>query len=91
MNWPDLCQTGREQSPIDLSDMQENSMLSLDLQGYVDLDGTVINKGTTWQFDFDDRTSDAMMTLVRGNGEVQFWKPLQFHFHAPSEHTIGGR
>ena len=48
MNWPDLCQTGKEQSPIDLSDMQENSMLSLDLQGYKDFSGSVINKGTTF-------------------------------------------
>ena len=92
MNWPDLCQTGKEQSPIDLSDMKENSMLSLDLQGYEDFSGSVINKGTTFQVDFEkDSNPDAMMTLVRGDGEVQFWRPLQFHFHAPSEHTIGGR
>ena len=91
MNWGDLCQYGREQSPIDLSDMQENSMLSLDLQGYKDWSAQVKNLGTTWQVNFEDSQPDAMMTLVRGDGEVSFWKPLQFHFHAPSEHTIGGR
>ena len=31
------------------------------------------------------------MTLTRADGTESKWKPAQFHFHAPSEHTIGGK
>jgi carbonic anhydrase len=90
-DWGELCQTGREQSPVDLSDLTQNHYLSLDLQGYADFAGRVYNLGTTAQVNFDEQNADARMTLVRGDGSVSEWVPLQFHYHAPSEHTIGGR
>ena len=49
--------------------------------------------GTTLQFYMGEPTVDscAKMILTRADGEkIEYW-PWQFHFHAPSEHTIGGQ
>ena len=89
-NWPDLCQTGMQQSPIDLMEFEPSDRLSLDLDDYDDTQGMMVDLGSTVQFNFED-PKYARMMLVRGDGSVSEWVPAQFHYHAPSEHTIGGR
>ena len=86
-----LCELGVHQSPIDLSDA--NEVLFTDLEvfaGAVDMDVKrrievldVLDNGHTVQY-----TPTANISLDV-DGEV--YELLQFHFHAPSEHTIEGR
>ena len=39
------------------------------------------------QMDFND----GELQLTYADGSTSVFEPLQLHFHAPSEHTIGGR
>jgi len=86
-----LCAEGQEQSPIDLSeakfaeppklakDYKAASLKIIRQEHVVD----VIDNGHTIQVNYD-----AGSTLQVGE---QIYTLQQFHFHAPSEHTIGGR
>ena len=93
-NWPDLCQTGREQSPIDISEVTINENLALELSGYYDYPtGEMVDLGATLQFYMGVPGKDwgPKMILTRADGEkIEYW-PWQFDFHAPSEHTVGGQ
>lgn len=85
-----LCAFGQEQTPIDLSANGALSSSSMQLNGYAyqnmpavnikrDANGIVtpVNAGE-FQIDFAD-------------GSKSLFTPLQFHFHAPSEHTVDGK
>ena len=48
--------------------------------------GAVKDKGTTLQLDLDSGTFEATF-----NGITNKVNALQFHFHAPSEHTFDGK
>jgi carbonic anhydrase len=86
-----LCAEGQEQSPIDLSkakfaepptlakDYKPASLKIIRHEHVVD----VIDNGHTIQVNYDEGS-------VLQVGE-QIYTLQQFHFHAPSEHTIGGR
>ena len=69
-DWPDLCQTGREQSPIDFNMVTVDDKLSISQSGYKNFPtGEMKNKGGTLQFDtLGAENSDARMTLVRADG-----------------------
>ena len=86
-----LCGTGPEQSPIDLRDAEvvdhapmlhdyEPSSLQIIRHEHV---VDVVDNGHTIQVDYDDGS-----TLQVGADRYEL---AQFHFHAPSEHTIDGR
>ena len=73
-DWPDLCQTGREQSPIDFNMVTMDSKLSIDLSGYENFAaGNMTDKGATLQFDTLADNDGARMTLVRANGQTTEW------------------
>jgi carbonic anhydrase len=85
--WSDLsaefsaCGAGTEQSPIDLS-----GAVGLDLPNsvmkYVPADATIVDNGHTVQINVPEAG-----TLELDGKVYQF---AQFHFHAPSEHTVEG-
>lgn len=81
----EACETGQSQTPIDLD---KSKALQSDLKPvplkYAKAAGTVKNNGHTLQFDVGD-TSNRM--TIAGTE----YTLAQFHFHTPSEHTIGGK
>ena len=89
--WPGTCATGTEQSPIDLPNY-----------GSYWVDGIAVilgDYGVTTEVasenDFANTIAipdqNARMTIVDPDGNNKPpYKPLQFHFHYPSEHTIDG-
>lgn len=74
-----LCSTGKEQSPINITVTQEKTdkNLVLDYQAST-LDE--VNNGHTIKFNYD---AGSNLTVAGKTYEL-----LQFHFHAPSEHTV---
>ena len=89
-DWPGLCQTGTEQSPINIT-WVTHFRGDITQTGYQNFpEGEMTDLGTTLQFNTLAENTEATMTLLRGDGSVSDWKPVQFHFHAPSEHAIGG-
>ncbi|WP_013324879.1 carbonic anhydrase [Gloeothece verrucosa] len=75
------CSNGKTQSPINLSSAipEEGSNLVFN---YQDTPLTIINNGHTIEVEY---ASGSTVTI--GNKEYEL---KQFHFHAPSEHTIKG-
>ena len=76
-----LCGEGKAQSPIDIRDAVETDLVDIDFD-YGDAASTVVNNGHTIQVDL------AAGSAIVYNG-IRY-DLLQFHFHAPSEHTIDG-
>lgn len=78
----ETCATGQAQSPIDLT-----SAAPADLENVVFAYGetavTIINNGHTIQV---DRITGSQITLNSVDYQLK-----QFHFHAPSEHTLDGQ
>ncbi len=76
------CKTGKNQSPIDISAaiVTELSEIKFD---YNDSPLHIINNGHTIQVNYQPGSTLSI-------GTTQF-ELLQFHFHSPSEHTIGGK
>ncbi len=77
-----LCKEGRKQSPVDISAATVTSREKLEIQ-YADTPITITNNGHTVKVDYADGShvifNDKKFSLK------------QFHFHARSEHTLGGR
>jgi carbonic anhydrase len=81
-HWGDTCASGKAQSPIPL----RSSRKVLDLAGlsatYPASEGALLDNGHTLQF------------TPESDGELQIgadaYKLAQFHFHAPSEHSLNG-
>jgi len=83
-----LCGTGTSQSPIDLTNVEAGSLPDLFLPTGLRVIGgehavDVENNGHSVQFSYD--RGDVLVI-----GDVPF-ESAQFHFHAPSEHTVDGR
>lgn len=78
-----VCSTGQRQSPIDLAGagLDQASDLALAWQPY---GAMVENNGQTLQITANEGTESA---LTLGGKKYSF---LQFHFHHPSEHAVGG-
>lgn len=75
------CQTGEEQSPIDIN--RDAKVLTNHLKfNYQKSLPTIVDNGHTIQVNFPGGSQVAV------NGKVYEFK--QFHFHSPSEHTING-
>ncbi|MEJ2455068.1 MAG: carbonic anhydrase family protein [Candidatus Thiodiazotropha sp.] len=87
-NWgelsPDyaLCASGKNQSPINLTDMVEGGLPALSID-YKPGGFEVINNGHTIQVNYAPGSS---LTVDGHRFELK-----QFHFHAPSENRIEGR
>ena len=86
-NWgalsPDyaLCADGSAQSPIDIRGASEVGLVDIDFQ-YGESANNIFNNGHTIQVNID-AGSHIIYNGIR-------YELLQFHFHAPSEHTIAG-
>ena len=86
-NWgalsPDyaLCADGSAQSPIDIADASEVGLVDIQFQ-YGESANNIFNNGHTIQVNID-AGSHIIYNGIR-------YELLQFHFHAPSEHTIAG-
>lgn len=76
------CGSGKEQSPVNLARAQIEGALDLEFH-YASSTATIVDNGHTLQVD----VAPGSYLLV---GERRF-ELVQFHFHGPSEHTVGGR
>ncbi len=77
-----LCASGTSQSPIDIRDTTSVDLQNLELH-YVSVPVEIVNNGHTVQVNYAPG-SHLDVDGVR-------YDLLQFHFHAPSEHTIAGK
>jgi carbonic anhydrase len=88
MHWAALsagfatCASGRQQSPVDLSDPVAGTHPAYSV-AYAPIRPTLRNNGHTIQVDYPEGS-----TLTIGGESFTL---LQYHFHAPSEHTLNGR
>jgi carbonic anhydrase len=89
-NWGHLspewaaCSTGRTQSPIDISTRVEKDKALKPLSfSYEPLPLRLMNDGHL--IEVENTTTSTLTAAGRK------WDLVQFHFHAPSEHTIGGK
>ena len=92
-NWGEtypLCANGVEQSPIDLavSAATANSVMALDGYGYA-------NSGNIDRAKLADSVyvgyTGGEFVKKFADGSKSVFTPLQYHFHAPSEHTFNGK
>lgn len=77
-----VCQLGLEQTPINLVNGTKGDVGAVDLN-YKPLPLRILNNGHTIQVNADPGCSCAI-------GSTKF-ELLQFHFHHPSEHLLGGK
>lgn len=80
--WGDACASGQAQSPIDLADLKDATDLADLASAYPAGAGTLIDTGRTLEL------KPAGGALTIGDEALSL---LQFHFHAPSEHTLAGQ
>ncbi len=76
-----ICGEGKAQSPIDILDAVETALVDIEFH-YGETANNIVNNGHTIQVDVDEGSH------IVYNGII--YELLQFHFHAPSEHTIAG-
>lgn len=78
-----VCDSGIEQSPIDVVNPLKMGLTDI-LFKYAATPGKIINNGHTIQVNFAAGNGNTIVV----DGILH--ELLQFHFHAPSEHTIAG-
>jgi len=76
------CASGAEQSPIDLAGAAAEDLANIAFN-YQSTDVRILNNGHTVQVNYDPGS------FLEVDGER--YDLAQFHFHAPSEHTIDGK
>ncbi len=77
-----LCDSGMSQSPIDISAVTVTGLPAIEFH-YQETALEVVNNGHTIQANY----APGSYIVVDGKR----YDLLQFHFHSPSEHTIGGK
>jgi carbonic anhydrase len=82
-----VCNTGKEQSPIDISHTQKTELPSLRFEYKSGALKHVINNGHTIRVNYHDAPENGNV-LVVGDQRYQL---TQFHFHRPSEEYIYGK
>lgn len=78
----EACSKGQRQSPIDITGAADEDIADIEFS-YKPSKINIVNNGHTIQVNYDEG-SYITLNGVRYN-------LLQFHFHGPSEHTIGGK
>lgn len=88
----DYCGCGMEQSPINLTTTgtKYSEKMKFETSGYTDYkvsnDSIVRAYQNVWV-----PVKEGEFTLTDGDGVKCVFTPVQFHFHAPAEHTIDGK
>ncbi len=77
-----LCETGRDQSPINIKDAVLSTPAKIDFD-YKSSPLVVVNNGHTIQVNY---AQGSFVTINREKYEL-----IQFHFHTPSEHEINNK
>ena len=96
-NWGDLCANGKEQSPIDLTVGGAIENGKMEITGFNYFDFTVNSSyksddlAHTTYFHPDALVENAEFQITFADGSQSYFTPLQFHFHAPSEHSVDGK
>jgi carbonic anhydrase len=75
------CGTGKSQSPIDVANPSEQDLTNISFH-YQPSEVNILNNGHTVQVNYD---SGSYIELDGTRYDV-----VQFHYHAPSEHTVDG-
>ena len=91
-NWEGVCRTGERQSPIDIATANAKDLPNIVIH-YEDSDLRIMNNGHTVLVDFSAPGGEprSYVEVVDANGEPQRYDLAQFHYHAPSEHTVDGK
>ena len=76
-----VCGTGKSQSPIDVANPSEQDLANISFH-YQPSEVNILNNGHTVQVNYDP---GSYIELDNARYDV-----VQFHYHAPSEHTING-
>jgi len=85
-----LCAEGREQSPIDLTNARETELPAVTIDTQSEQEVEVLNQaGVIHELDNGHtiQVNSKVGTMTVGD---EIYALLQFHFHAPSEHTVDG-
>jgi carbonic anhydrase len=85
-----LCAEGREQSPIDLTNATETELPAVTIDTPSEQEVEVLNQaGVIHELDNGHtiQVNSKVGTMTVGD---EIYALLQFHFHAPSEHTVDG-
>ena len=99
-NWGEtvpLCKDGREQSPINLTTTGTDTSGKMKLIGYSGYKDfgipreLVSRSATKVQVDIPTESAGEMVLKLDDYPTNVTLKNLQFHFHAPSEHTVDGK
>ena len=77
-----VCSTGKNQSPINLSEFTEGELDPISLK-YIQAGSSVLNNGHTIQVNYD---KNSFISINHHTFEL-----IQFHFHVPSENHINGK
>ena len=87
-NWPGLWADGKSQSPIDIEIDRLADLQTAYLEySYPDINNTNI----THKHDkLDTNYTDGYVKYEIDN-KMSTWDTIQFHFHAPSEHTVNSK
>ncbi|MFZ2726281.1 MAG: carbonic anhydrase family protein [Methylococcaceae bacterium] len=80
------CGLGQKQSPIDISRLSTNTQLNPIKTNYTATGLSISNNGHTIKVNMPSVANVNHSMIGRESFEL-----LQFHFHAPSEHTINGK
>ncbi len=78
-----LAGTGREQSPIDITDPRPATLQEIEFH-FETAPGTLVNTGHSIMIQYEGEGSWMRVDGIR-------YRFKQIHFHAPSEHTIDGK
>lgn len=89
-HWGGECRAGESQSPIDIANTNAEDLPNIVIH-YEDSDLRIMNNGHTVQVDYNapGEAPRSYIEVIDANGQPQRYDLAQFHYHAPSEHTVG--
>ena len=102
-DWTSTCASGTSQSPIDIplvdathsdsndankADLEESDLLEIELEVIPLLNQYVQDLNYTNKVSFGNGT--GVLFVQNNEGTDELYKLIQFHIHAPSEHTFDG-
>ena len=92
-SWPNLCQTGRRQSPIDIPTNPDfkfdNTQIIKFISSNYSLKSLPVNVKNEELFQVD--ISKSGYIIIEKNGIRYRYDGISMHFHIDSEHTLGGK